>query len=271
VTTYAEIVKLAAGEAGIAKHALFGFGKKPEPPKPLTKEEEQAKREKELDEKAKPGLAMRAAYQAAPAIAATTGALALAHWARPTKIKIGPELHEHFAKHLDPDWKDPGAAKGFMSKVKALMPNLWNKPPPGHSPEYLARELGKAKGYATMATKVIAPTASAAAGAMMALEGKPKSWTRRLAIPVAALGTLPTLVDEIAASKKGYGALKSYGKFAPDELKTMRRNLYKGLGSYGLHAAATVAPAALITLHKVMKERAQREEEEKAKKGPKNV
>ena len=108
-------------------------------------------------------------------------------------------------------------------------------------------------GKALNALRYPAPAAAGIAAGYMASDTDPDSTAAKLAPLVGALGVLPALGEEAAASLKGYSAMKKL-RYNPQQLSTARSQLLKAFGSYGLGmgTAAIGAPIAIRAIRKYL-------------------
>lgn len=175
--------------------------------------------------------------------------------------------------HFEDDWRKAravpkgGAAPKFMHFVermghKAMGGNdaHWQEAVKGHGAvhtsrdaEIAAHELGhlwmRKNRFARAAlrhTRGPGAMLSTPVGAAMALGGKRGSKTVKAAPYVAALGHLPTLVDEAGASLKALHTLKHTGA-TMGQMAHARGNLARAFGTYALRAGASVAPIAVMS------------------------
>jgi hypothetical protein len=138
--------------------------------------------------------------------------------------------------------------------------------PTTHSPELAAHELGHialrkhpAARAALRHGRSYGHLVGTGLGGAMAVGGERGSKKVKAAPFVAAAGHLPKLVDEAAASVKGYRALKALGH-SKKTLRHARGNLAKGFGSYAVQSAAHIAPVAAVSALKWKKKKKEGEE-----------
>jgi len=118
--------------------------------------------------------------------------------------------------------------------------------PKKKSPEFMAHELEHAKlrkDYPRLGTAVnIARRLAPATGFVVQSQLPPGA-----GLLAAAAGSVPTFADEAYASLRAYKALKESGKYTPEQLEKMRKNLIKGFGNYGVGTASTALPLAVVS------------------------
>ena len=126
---------------------------------------------------------------------------------------------------------------------------------PRTNPEFFGHEVGHLRNMPEsragralydVATHAGLPALTGIGGLAMALNPDVESPTVPLAPAVAGAGQVPKLFDEGMASIRAYRALKGMSRYTPEQLAVMRGNLMKAWGTYGLGAAAAVAPIAAI-------------------------
>lgn len=127
--------------------------------------------------------------------------------------------------------------------------------------EFMAHELGhlvnlknKTLRRGIVAGRALGPLAGIGTGIAMLGAGDRGDWKTRLAPAVAGLGFVPLLADEAAASVHGYKALQGLGTVSKPALRKARNNMIKAFGTYGVTAAAALAPLAYVSARRWRRE-----------------
>jgi len=122
---------------------------------------------------------------------------------------------------------------------------------PKSSPEFLAHELGHQALRKNLVARGLlrwlrpgAPIAGAITAATMMAKSDADSTTNKLAPAVAAAGMVPMLADEALASRLAMKTIRESGRYTPEAVALMRKNLLKAFGTYGAVSLAGLLPIA---------------------------
>ena len=245
---------LSGGIGGTAAYLQYGkghqTGKKMSPSSRSRIEEEETEKKAFVNE-------LRGIYQRAP----LPGKLGLLLGIPAAGAGIGSLAHRAIKKTIEPsnttyqledlkralnvrgihteDENDPMKSR-YMFKTKTV------HAPEKTPPEFMAHELAHAKvrqDYPRMGRALNIARRVGPAVCMVTQINTP-------VVPgaiAATAGEVPKLGDEAYASFKGYQALKESGKYNPEELAVMKKNLIKAYGSILAPSVAKVVPGAIVS------------------------